>query len=228
MEGIEKITEKIRQDAQAEADRLRAETDAKVQAIRQEAQAQAEKERADILARGKRAADERLERLSSAAQMERRKLELAAKQQVVSEAFDLALDKLCALPEADYVALLTHLVLEASTTGREQLVFSPKDRARVGKQVVVAANEALVKGSVPDLPEAISGTKVGALLGKVVHSTAAMVTGNGLLTLSEETRPMRGGFVLVDGKVEVNCAFETLIRLRREALEKDVAHTLFD
>ena len=38
MEGIEKITEKIRRDAQAEADRLRAETDAKVQAIRQEAQ----------------------------------------------------------------------------------------------------------------------------------------------------------------------------------------------
>ena len=124
--------------------------------------------------------------------------------------------------------LLTRLVLEASSTGKEQLVFSPKDRARVGKQVVVAANEAMVKGVAPDLPEAITETKVGAFLGKVVNSTAAMVTGTGLLTLSEETRNIRGGFILVDGDVEVNCAFETLVRLQREKLERRAAEILFE
>ena len=55
-----------------------------------------------------------------------------------------------------------------------------------------------------------------------------MVTGTGMLTLSEETRPMKGGFVLVDDDVEVNCAFETLVRLQREKLERDVARVLFD
>ena len=227
MEGIEKITAKIAQDSQEEIARLTAETEEKVRAIQASAKAQADKETADTLARGKKAAQERLERLKSAAKMETKKLELAAKQEVLGEAFDLALDKLCALPEEEYIALLTRLALEASSSGREQLVFSPKDRARVGKQVVVAANEAMVKGVVPELPGAITETKVGAFLGKVVNSTAAMVTGTGMLTLSEETRNIKGGFIMVDGDVEINCAFETLVRLQREKLEKDVAQVLF-
>lgn len=227
MEGIEKITAKIVQDAQAEIARMNQETDEKVRSIAEAAQAQADKETADTLARGQRAAQERLERLKSAAKMEQRKLELAARQEMLAQAFDLALEKLCSLPEEAYVQLLTRLVLEASTTGKEQLVFSPQDRARVGKQVVVAANEAMVKQVAPELPDAITDTKVGAFLGKVVNSTTAMVTGTGMLTLSEETRPMKGGFVLVDGDVEVNCAFETLVRLQREKLEKEVDQVLF-
>ena len=228
MEGIEKITAKIAQDAEADIAKLNEQTAAQIADIQAQAAAQVEKISAELAERGRKAAEERLERLSSAAGMEQRKLELAAKQEVVGEAFDLALEKLCSLPDQEYIALLTRLVLEASSTGKEQLVFSVKDRARVGKQVVVAANEAMVKGVAPALPGSVASTKVGALLGKVVNSTAAMVTGTGMLTLSEETRPMKGGFVLVDDDVEVNCAFETLVRLQREKLERDVARVLFD
>ena len=227
MDGIGKITARIRADADAELAQLREQTETQILEIQAQAKAQMDQERTAILARGRRAAEERLERLKSAAQLERRKLELAAKQEVLAEAFDLALEKLCAMPEQEYVALLTKLALEASSTGREQLIFSPQDRSRVGKQVVVAANEALVKGVAPELPEAITESKVGAFLGKVVNTTAAMVTGTGLLTLSEETRPIKGGFIMVDGDIEVNCAFETLVRLQREKLEKEVAGVLF-
>ena len=227
MNGIEKITARIDADCEDQVRQLQEETEAKVRTLEEAARTQADRESADILARGRRAADERLERLKSAAQMERRKLELAAKQEVLGEAFDLALEKLCSLPDEEYIALLTRLVLEASSTGKEQLIFSAKDRARVGKQVVVAANDCLVKQVVPELPEAITDTKVGAFLGKVVNSTAAIVTGTGMLTLSEETRPIRGGFVMVDGDVEINCAFETLIQLQREKLEREVARVLF-
>lgn len=228
MNGIEKITAKITQDAQEEIARLTAETDAKAAEIAAQAQAQADKEAADILARGEKAAAERKERLSSAAQMETRKLTLAAKQEVLGEAFDLALEKLCSLPEKEYIDLLTKLALEATTTGKEQLVFSAKDRARVGKQVVMAANEALVKERAPELPSSVTETRVGAFLGKVVNSATAQITGTGLLTLAEETRNIKGGFIMLDGDVEVNCAFETLVRLQREKLEKEVAKTLFD
>lgn len=227
MEGIEKITAKIAQDAQAEIDRLTAETDEKVQAIRTNAEHQAQQEANEIVEKGRMAASERLERLSSAAQMERRKLELAAKQEVLGEAFDLALEKLCTLPEQEYVALLTKLALEASSSGREQLIFSQKDRNTVGKQVVIAANEALVKERAPGLPDEVAKSKVGALVDKLVHTTTAVVTGAGMLTLSEETRDIKGGFIMVDGDVEINCAFETLVRLQREQMEKKVADVLF-
>ena len=48
----------------------------------------------------------------------KRKLALAAKQEVLGEAFDLALDKLCSLPEEDYIALLTRLAVGPLKPGR--------------------------------------------------------------------------------------------------------------
>ena len=228
MEGIEKITAKIIQDSEAEIKQLMAQTDEKIGDITKSAQAQADKETADALAKGRKAADERLERLKSAAQMEKRKLTLAAKQEVVGEAFDLALEKLCTLPDQEYIQLLTRLAVEASSTGKEQIIFSAKDRARVGKQVVMAANEALVGQVAPGLPSTLTESKVGAILGKVVSSATAQITRTGLLTLSQETRNIKGGFIMVDGDVEINCAFETLVRLQREKLEKEVAQALFD
>ena len=226
MEGIEKITARIAQDAQAEISRLTAETEEKVQAVLTNAAAQAQQEANEIVEKGRMAASERLERLNSASQMERRKLELAARQEVLGEAFALALEKLCTLPEQEYIALLTKLALEASSSGKEQLILSQKDRAAVGKQVVMAVNDALVKERAPSLPEEVTRSKVGAFVDKLVHNTTAAVTGTGL-TLIAETRDLKGGFIMVDGDVEINCAFETLVRLQREQMEKKVADALF-
>ena len=159
MDGIEKITARIRADADAELAQLREQTETQILEIQAQAKAQMDQERTAILARGRRAAEERLERLKSAAQLERRKLELAAKQEVLSEAFEQALEKLCALPEEEYIQLLTGMVLQAVSTGREQLVFSPRDRSRIGKQVVVAANEALVKAVAPELPDSLTDSR---------------------------------------------------------------------
>lgn len=228
MDGIERITARIQEDMARDVADITAQAREKAAAIQAQYAAQAQQEAQAILARGREAADERLERLQSAAGLERRKLELATKQEVLGEAFQLALDKLCALPEADYIALLASLAVRAAQSGREQLIFSRKDRARVGKQVVIAANEMLVRQVAPELPESLADSRVGALLGKVVHNTTAIVTGTGMLTLSEQTRPMRGGFILSDGDVEVNCTFETLVRMQREKLEKEVAGILFE
>lgn len=227
MNGIEKITAKIQQDAEAEVKALMAQTEEKVAAIQTQTAAQAQQERDAILARGRKAADERLERLESAAQMEQRKLTLAAKQEVVGEAFEKAVERLCTLPDAELVKLLTALAVEASSTGREALIFSVKDRARIGKQVVMAANEVLAKNVSPELPGSLTDSKMGAFVGKVVNTAAAQIAGTARLTLSEQTRPMRGGFVMVDDDVEINCTFETLVRLEREKLEREVANVLF-
>lgn len=227
MDGIETITAKILDDARLQAAQLEEQTCQQEQKLAQQYEQRAQRECQVILDQGRAAAQERKERLMSAAGLERRKLELAAKQQVLDEAFVLALDKLCSLPEEDYVAVLAAMAVRAARTGQEQLIFSPADRARVGKRVVMAANEALVRKEVPNLPESLSQTRVGELLDRVVQGAAALVTGAGQLTLSEKTRPIRGGFVMSDGRVETNCSFETLVRMQREKLEREVADTLF-
>ncbi len=49
----------------------------------------------------------------------------------------------------------------------------------------------------------------------------------GGLKLSSERRPIDGGFVLRSGRVETNCALETIMRDARERLETEVASILF-
>ena len=228
MNGIDKITGKIAQDVQEEIDALLdgARRDAAEIAARYDAMAQKESE--DILARGRRSAEERVERLASVAQLEARKLILGAKQEALSAAFDKALDNLLNLPEAQYVALLANLCARAARTGREEVIFSQKDRTRYGKQVVTQANEILARQVAPKLPGELAGSKAGALLDKVVTGASALLAGTGMLTLAEESRPIKGGLILSDGDVEVNCTFETLVRLQRDEMASEVAKVLFD
>ena len=64
---------------------------------------------------------------------------------------------------------------------------------------------------------------------------AAVVSGVNTLTkkrgitvsLSEETRDIPGGVIICNGRVEINCAFDTLIRDQREALAAETAKILF-
>lgn len=228
MNGIEKITARIEEDGKAENEALLAQARAEAAEIAAKYQAQAQAAAEEILAQGRRTADERAKHLDSMAQMECRKAVLAAKQDVIEEAFQAAHKKLLDLPTEQYVALLAELAANASATGREKLIFSEADRAQVGKAVVASANRKLAEAVAPKLPEEVADSKAGAILDKVVSGASAILNGTGMLTLAEETRPMDGGFILSDGAVEVNCTFDTLIRLQRGALAGEVAKVLFD
>lgn len=227
MNGIEKITGRIDEDVQKEIDALNAEARAKADAITRDYEAKAKAESEAILKKGEQNAALRGERLGSVAQLESRKLTLAAKQEMVERAFQQALADLVGLPDEEYVSLLAALAAQASRTGREQVILSQKDRTRLGKQIVSAANEILAKKVAPKLPGELTDSKYGAILDKVVTGASAVLNGTGMLTLAEESRPMAGGLILKDDKVETNCSFEVLIHLQRDALAAEVAQTLF-
>ena len=193
MNGIEKITQRISAGAQAEIDRVLGEARAEAEKIAARYQAQADAEAADLDAKNKKAAAEREERLAGTAQMEARKAALAAKQEMVEKAYDLALQKLCSLPEEKYAAVLAELLVQASSTGKEEVIFSDKDRRKVGKTAVEKANK----------------------------------DGGKKLTLAGETRSIPGGFILRSENVEVNCAFDTLVRLQKAETAGEVVKKLF-
>ena len=193
MNGIEKITQRIEADAQAEIDRILSAAREEADQITGRYKAQADAEAASLAARNEKSAAEREERLVSVAQMEARKVQLAAKQEMVEKAYDLALEKLCAMPDARYTEVLAVLLVQASSNGRGEAIFSPEDRERVGKAAVDKANAA-------------SGKQ---------------------LKLSKETRPLKGGFVLRDENIEVNCTFDTLVRLEKAETTGAVVKKLF-
>ena len=241
MNGIDKITQRIGADTQAEIDRILA--DAAVQAeaaadkfrtqaeaedrdlLAKSERAQADREAAELAARNQRNAAEREERLVSAAQMEARKTLLTAKQEMVERAYQRALEKLRSLPQEQYVELLAALLVRASSTGREEVVFSPEDREGAGKAAVARANELLAKEAAPELP--LGDGVVANLLNKVAAGVSAFAQGTAMLAVSEETRDISGGFILKDGRIEVNCTFDALVRAEREQTAGEVAKLLF-
>ena len=225
MNGIERITQRIGADTQAEIDRILADANAQAQAISEKFRAQAQAEDRMLLARSEKAAAEREERLVSAAQMEARKTLLAAKQEMVELAYRRAMEKLRSLTKEQYTELLSAMLAEAATTGREEVIFSPEDRAGVGKAAVARANELLARASAPDL--LLGDGMLADLVNKVAAGVSALAQGTAMLTVSEETRPMDGGFILRDGRIEVNCTFGALIQTERERTAGAVAKLLF-
>lgn len=229
MNGIEKITARIETDAKAEVAEILREAEEKAAAIREQYKAQAAAEAKAAAAAGKEAAQRQTERLESAAQMEAKKRLLAAKQACLNEAFDKAQEKLLALDEGEYAQLLARMAVKAAKTGKEEILLNAKDRERVGPQVVAWANTLLAEAAAPKAAEKAGkvGGKAGAVLSAVVTGASALLQGTAQLTLSQETREMAGGLTLRDGNVEVNCAFETQLRVLREEMAAQVAGILF-
>ncbi len=227
MNGIEKITARIEQDAQADIAAIAAQAEEKASAIRGQYQAEAaqaaEKARADA----RKAAEQRRQRLEGAAEMEARKLILAQKQACIEKAFAQAKQRLLSLPEEEYVDLLARIAASSAQTGREEVLLNQRDRDAVGAKVVARANQILAKSVAPNLPQELKESKAGKIIDKVVTGANAILQGTAMLTLAEETRDITGGLILRDGSVEINCAFETQLRMLRENMAADVAKVLF-
>ena len=198
MNGIERISNRLVADAEAEIAALNEETKLRCEEIRAEYEKKAQEEYQSRMAEGVKAAETRMQRLGSAAEMEAKKAILAFKQEMVAKAFADAAEQLVNLPQEQYVKFLAAQAAKAADTGAEELIFNTRDAGTVGPAVAEAANALLEQRGV-----------------------------KGALTVSGETREISGGVIVRQGNIEVNCAVETLVQLRRSELASQVAEILF-
>ena len=198
MNGIDKITDKIFSDSAAEIEEILRQARADAASMREDFEEAAHTAAAEILQQGERDAVEIERRIRSGAELEARKTLLAKKQALISDAFEHALASLREMDDVSYVSFLCRVIAKASESGTEEVIFSPADRARFGKQVVIGANTLLSELSRP-----------------------------ANLTLSTETRDLGGGVIVKSGDIEYNCTLETMLRLMRDEAALDVAHVLF-
>ncbi len=198
MNGIEKITRQIAAEAESEIAALRTEAEERSAAAWAEFAKKADAEEEKLLRAGKDAADQRVQRQERTARLGARKDILALKQELVSGAYDLAREKIMALPEEQYVAFLAAQAGAAAVTGREEILLSETDRARLGDKLLAAANAAAAARGLP-----------------------------GEMTLAETGRAIGGGLVLRQGNVEVNCTLDKLLEMSRSRLDAEVASVLF-
>ncbi len=139
MNGLEKIVARMEADTQAACDALAASAAENAAAILRDCQAQADAAAQDSAQRAAAQAAEHLEHLNGSSQLACRQRVLAAKQQLIDEAFARTAQALTALPQAAYIDLLASLAAE-NGSGDEELLLSKTDRDAVGAAVVEAAN----------------------------------------------------------------------------------------
>lgn len=195
--NAEAITLKILEDARAQAaqvlrdahqraDELQAQGDAQIEARRLESEAQAEKQ-----------ADELRDRMLRMAELDQKKALLAAKREVIDQAFEDAGRRMEEMDGAAKKAFMEKLLL-GSAEGGEEIIPDEKDRGLFDAAYMAHLNDALEKAG-----------KEG-------------------VTLSPKSRDLGGGFVLKKGGLEINCAFDAVLRQMRPTLEAEVASVLFD
>jgi V/A-type H+-transporting ATPase subunit E len=198
MGKAEKLKQKILNDAEAEARKIIEEGEAEARGITDQARAEAEKAASEYHAKAEADAAEHIRRKTSLRELEARKAVLAEKGRLIEEVYDKVLESLREKDRAGGYALTRDLLLKAVETGTEEIIVAPEDRKAIDKSFVDGLNAELVK----------AGKK-------------------GQLTLSEETREIRGGFILKRGRAESNSSFDTLLTMLKDDVETEVADILF-
>ena len=101
----------------------------------------------------------------------------------------------------------------------ETLCAMPED------QYTAVLAELLVAASSSGTEEAVFSAK-DQKVGKAAVEQANAASGK-QLKVASETQDISGGFILKDKNVEVNCTFETLVRLQKADTAGTVAKMLF-
>lgn len=154
MTGLSRITERISGDAKKENDALLAQAQKDADEIIAGYKKQAEDQTEDVVPNARKTAAERTERRLAVAAMEARKLQLAAKQNVIQNAFDEAAALLVKLDDAKKTEWLSKLASKYAVTGDESIILSTAEHATLGDKVVKAANKLIDgKGKLTLAPE---------------------------------------------------------------------------
>lgn len=198
MKGIEKITGRIIEEAQADAAAVKSEAEAKAAEIKAEYEEQARRIYDERIETGRTEAAAAADRKSRAAILQSRKEILGTKQLLIDRAYGRARQAILKMPEDEYISFLSDKAAAASVSGTEKIVLNPADREKVGGKVISETNRKLSE------------------CGKKAE-----------ITLSEETVDIPGGLFLKENDISVNCSVDTLMNICREEMDSKVAKVLF-
>ena len=196
--SAEKLIEKIRDDAQRDAEQYWQEAEAKKHALREALERDIQKTTAQIERGATDTSAENERRMAAVYDLEYRKQLLAAKQDMMSKARERALDMLLKLSDADYVALMKKRLIGCAGSGEGAIAIG-RDEKRVGESFLSDVNTELKK-----------------------------TLGKGNVTLLPERRDIRGGFIYLAGGMEINMSLEAQLNEAWHETETDVARILFE
>ncbi len=131
MTGLEKIIKEIRDEAAAEATQTVDKAKAEAKEILAAAKAESDAKVAQIEASATQQAADIEQSRDSALVLQRRQQTLSAKQEVLAETLQKALNSLYNLPEGEYFDLVVKLACKSAANGEGEMMLNKNDLARL-------------------------------------------------------------------------------------------------
>jgi len=145
MQGIERIVDRIQQEAVEEANQIALRAEEQAKKLLEEADAESDKLDAQKAAEAENAAADIRRRAESTARLNTQKASLTARQAILSEVFDRALQNLRGMEKSRYTAFLAKLIVD-NAQGGEQVWFAERDK-EISNNVIQSANAELEKAN---------------------------------------------------------------------------------
>lgn len=219
MKGLDKIIERIKSASEAECAGIIGAAEGEAERIRAEHEAKTAEAESEIAARTEREAEGIITRAKSSAAMTRRNILSGERSRNVEAAYDRAKDTLISLPREQYTVLLVRLAVaavkshaataekrrekygETTESAQYELVLNERDRREVGEAVLLSIKNNYKK-------------ELGADAARK-------------LVLSESTANIDGGIIVRAGAIEENCSLSLLLDGLRDRLDGAVYRTLY-
>jgi V/A-type H+-transporting ATPase subunit E len=195
MTNISNLTSKILEDAEAKKEVILSDAEKEKNKILSKKQEEAKIAEKIIIEKAEIEAVSRKERIISSAKLEARNEKLKAKQEVISEIFEISIENLCNISEKEFKEFVRLTILNSNIVGEQKLILNDTSKKIIDGNFLLEIN-------------------------KELKSKATV-------TLSEETRNFKGGFVLEKDGIEINNTFEALVNSLKDDLNQEVARVLF-
>ncbi|NPV79381.1 MAG: hypothetical protein HPY52_03750 [Firmicutes bacterium] len=197
-DGLMRLQRRILDDAEKEASRIKDAAQAKAEEILKEASAKAEVRYSEIMSAAQKERETRKQRLITLARLDGRRMLLAAKDQALQDVFAEAMNAMVSSYRQRYRDFLRELLAATATYDVQEVIFNERDRSELASGLVSEVQDLLKRQ------------------GRNVR-----------IDVSQETRPIRGGFLLRSGNIEINCSVEAIFQNKRDELIPEVAGVLF-
>lgn len=219
MVGLEKITDKIISDAQAQANDIISEANEKCRIIKAECEQRKKEIEASIEADAVKEGESIKMRAKSGIAMNRRDTMLKLRAGLIDEAFKTATDEILNMDTDGYRALLagimTKVMLERAQSESDSLRLYGENISPDKYEVLMNKKDKDAHGA------AVIDAVRRKTLGKLPASTMDKVV------LSDRSVNIDGGFIIKCGDIELNCSIRMLVEGIRPGLETAVADALF-
>ena len=143
MSNINNLTSKIIEDAEDKKEVILSEAKKEKNKILSKKKDEAKKDEKIIIDKAEIEAISKKERIISSAKLEARNEKLKAKQEVISEIFEMSIENLCNISEKDFKEFVRLSILNSNVTGKQNIILNSNGKKIIDKSLLSEINEEL-------------------------------------------------------------------------------------